>query len=71
MSAVYYRNGVLSIPDSEAKKEWDKANTQRVIMKLNKNTDSDIIMRLNKVPSKQGYVKTLIRQDIAQTDKEE
>jgi hypothetical protein len=55
----------LSIPDSEAKKKWDKANTQQVIMKLNKNTDRDIITRLDEVPSKQGYVKSLIRQDIA------
>ena len=69
MSAVYYRNGVLSIPDSEAKKEWDRANTQRVIMKLNKNTDSDIISRLEEVPNKQGYIKTLIRQDLAGKNK--
>lgn len=56
---------MLSIPDSKAKKEWNKANTQRVIMKLNKNTDSDIIARLDEVPSKQGYIKSLIRKDIA------
>jgi len=63
--------GVLSIPDSEAKKKWNKANTQRVVMNLNKNTDNDIITRLNEVPSKQGYVKSLIRQDITDRKKEE
>lgn len=54
--------------DSEAKKAWDAANTTRVIMKLNNNTDSEIIKKLSEVPSKQGYIRRLIREDIARTD---
>jgi len=55
---------VMSIPDSEAKKEWDKTNTTRVVMKLNNNTDRDVLTKLDEVPSKQGYIKSLIRRDI-------
>ena len=71
MSVVYYRNEVLSIPDSEAKKEWDKKNTTVFAMKLNRNTDVDIIQKLESVPNRQGYVKAVIRQDIVQNDKNE
>ena len=62
--AVYHEKAVLSIADSEAKKKWVRENTQRIVMNLNKNTDKDIIAHLDKVPSKQGYIKTLIRNDI-------
>lgn len=34
-------------------------------MDLNHNTDSDVLQKLNAVPSKQGYIKSLIRADIA------
>jgi hypothetical protein len=54
----------VSIPDSEAKKQWEKENTTRVVMKLNNNTDKDIITRLKEVPSKQGYIKAAIRNEI-------
>ena len=60
--------GVMSIPDSEARKEWTKANTTVVTLKLNNNTDKDVLVKLDEVPSKQGYIKQLIRDDIA--DKE-
>lgn len=53
------------MPDSKAKKEWIKANTTFVGIKLNNNTDKDIIEKLASVPSKQGYIRALIRQDIA------
>lgn len=44
--------------------EYDKANTQRVSVKLNKMHDEDIIRHLETKPSKQGYIKALIRADI-------
>jgi len=56
---------VSAIPDSKAKKEWDKTNTTRIVMKLNHNTDKDVLTKLEKVPSKQGYIKKLIRKDIS------
>lgn len=43
---------------------WKAANTTRVVMDLNHNTDADILRKLNEVPSKQGYIKSLIREDI-------
>ena len=55
----------MSIPESEARKEWIKANTTVVTMKLNNNTDKDVLGKLDEVPSKQGYIKKLIREDIA------
>ena len=51
------------MPDSEAKKKWDSENTVVVTMKLNKNTDADIIQKLDSVGNKQGYIKQLIRED--------
>lgn len=50
--------------DSEAKRAWMKANTTKVSLKLNNKTDADIIERLAKQASKQGYIKALIRKDI-------
>jgi len=45
--------------------KWVAANTTRVVMNLNHNTDKDVLEKLSKVPSKQGYIKGLIRADIA------
>ncbi|MCC8063693.1 MAG: hypothetical protein LIO70_01245 [Clostridiales bacterium] len=54
------------MPDSKAKKEWTAAHTTRVVMNLNHNTDADLLKKLSEVPSKQGYIKSLIRADITQ-----
>ena len=48
---------------------YDKAHAERLSLKLNKGTDADILERLETVPSKQGYIKDLIRADIAANDK--
>lgn len=53
------------MPDSAAKKAWMKANTTGVFLKLMQNTDKDILQKLETVPSKQGYIKRLIREDMA------
>ena len=45
--------------------KYDKANTRQIKLKLNIGTDNDILEKLDKVPNKQGYIKALIRQDIA------
>ena len=42
-----------------------KAEHIGVYLKLNKEADSDIIQRLDDSGSKQGYIKDLIRTDIA------
>lgn len=35
-----------------------------MLIRLNYNTDADIIEKLNNVESKIGYIKTLIRKDL-------
>lgn len=54
---------------SEAQKravlKYDAANTKQIHLKLNLQTDSDILARLQEVDSIQGYIKRLIREDIA------
>ena len=57
------------MPDSEAKKIWDKENTTRIHLKLNNNTDADVIQQLRSVESIQGYIKSLIRADIIKEEK--
>lgn len=47
-----------------AQKRYDAANTKQFHLKLNRNTDWDVIDKLNSVPSKQGYIKKLIRADL-------
>lgn len=40
---------------------WQKEHVRRVVVKLNKRTDADILAELNKQESKQGYIKKAIR----------
>ena len=51
----------------DANDRYDRANTKRLYIKLNKNTDRDILEHLDLIINKQGYVKRLIRDDIART----
>ncbi len=44
---------------------YDKANTRFVGLKFNKTTDADIIAFLAMQPNMQGYLKQLIRADMA------
>lgn len=43
--------------------KYDANNTKRIFLKLNKNTDKDIIEHLEG-KNKQGYIKSLIRKDM-------
>lgn len=45
--------------------EYNKKNTITVLVRLNKKTENDIIKKLDEVQSKNGYIKALIRYDIA------
>lgn len=47
----------------KAKEKYNKTNTITICLRLNKKTDKDIIDILDKVGSKSGYIKDLIRQD--------
>ena len=48
--------------------KYDAANTVQVKLKLNKKTDADILKRLDEIGNKQGYIKTLIREDIKRAE---
>ena len=48
----------------KANAKYDATNTTQVKFKFNNKTDADVIERLNEVPNKAGYVKSLIRADI-------
>lgn len=55
---------------SDLKKKWMKDNTTVFTMRLSYSTDKDIIEQLKKQESKQGYIKRLIRDDIAGADRD-
>lgn len=48
-----------------ASERYDRENTVRVAIKLNKKTDADILEQLERQENKQGYIKALIRADMA------
>lgn len=48
--------------------KYDAENTRRIVLKLNKTTDKDVLDRLDTVGNRQGYIKGLIREDIAKDD---
>lgn len=50
---------------SRAKMKWNAAHLKQMKINLNLETDKDIIDELDRQPSKQGYIKELIRADIA------
>lgn len=50
---------------ARANAKYDKTHTKGIYLKLNKSTDSDIISYLDEVDNVQGYIKTLIRKDMA------
>lgn len=45
-------------------KKYDTTNTKQFKMKLNLKTDADVIEQLERVENRQGYIKSLIRQDM-------
>ena len=47
-----------------AQEKYDAANTKQIRLKLNLNTDKDILEWLDKQPTKQGAIKALIRDAI-------
>ena len=60
------KNTTTSEAQKRAQKKYDKANKDKyrmVHLKLNRETDAEIIEKLESVPSIQGYIKDLIRAD--------
>lgn len=44
---------------------YDKESTRQIRLKLNLKTDADVLARLDAQANMQGYIKSLIRADIA------
>lgn len=55
---------MTSQAQKNATAKYDAQNTIQIHLKLNVNTDKDIIDKLNAVENKQGYIKELIRRDL-------
>lgn len=45
-------------------KIYDKFNTVKISLKLNSNTDADILSMLQTKKNKQGYIKELLKNDL-------
>lgn len=43
---------------------YHKAHTISIAIRIGKETEADIIQKLDSVPNKAGYIKSLIRADI-------
>lgn len=67
--AKYWERSGNPMATTEAQKrataKYDAKNTTRVILKLNTTTDADILAKLEACGNKQGYIKALIRADLA------
>ncbi len=55
--------------EKRAKAKYDENNTIQVKLKLNLNTDKDVIEALERSGNKQGYIKELIRKDLKRKSK--
>ena len=55
----------MSNAKTKASAKYDANNTKRISLKLNIKTDADILQKLQDVPNTQGYIKELIRKDLA------
>ena len=49
------------------KRKYDKTHMKQYLLKYHLENDADIIAKLDGMESKQGYVRQLIRDDIART----
>lgn len=58
---------IISDAKRKTNMDYDRKNTKLIGMKLNKNTDADILAHLEKQPNIQGYLKQLIRDDMKRT----
>ncbi len=55
---------MVSAAQIKAQAKYDKSHTRSVLLKFNLTTDADILMRLDEVDNRQGYIKDLIRNDV-------
>lgn len=60
---------MTSEAQKRAGRKYDQENTLVVTLKLNKKTDAEIIAQLQRIGNRQGYIKSLILDDIAKKPK--
>lgn len=60
--------GITSESQIKAQARYDRQNTVRFSLKLNIQTDKDVIQWIRKQKSMQGAIKQLIRDEISRTD---
>ena len=48
-----------------SQRKYDAANCRFYSLKLNLRTDADVIAKLDAVPSRQDYIRQLVRNDLA------
>lgn len=53
------------VPYQTPQARYDSSNTTQIVLKLNRKTDADILDKLGTVGNRQGYIKALIRADLA------
>lgn len=51
----------------EHQQRYKKAHVKQIAFTLNDRTDADILEHLERIPNKQGYIKQLIRDDMAKS----
>lgn len=64
---VERRKDMTTEAQKRAQKKYDEANKDKfrmIHLKLNRDTDAEIIKKLESVDSIQGYIKELIKNDI-------
>ena len=49
-----------------SQRKYDSAHCRYFTLKYNTTTDADVIDKLESVPSKQDYIRQLIRKDLAE-----
>lgn len=68
MEAIKSNRRYWNMPKTEAQRrsidKWNATNTTRVVMNVNKNSQSDVLSQLDSVSSKQGYIISLIQNDL-------
>ncbi len=60
----YYLDTTYANAQSKASVKYDKKNTKSISLKLNKNTDADILEKFEECDNVSQYLKQLVRQDI-------
>jgi len=67
---IKYKDGSVETNKYASQQKYDKANTVKLSLKLNKKTDEDVLTWLNSQESKQGAIKKLIRKAIKEKEPE-